>query len=294
MFAAIIGLIIYLYMRRRRIEKGVEAFYPAHGLMYERNPSPTVRATLTGANLVFCYRGTLRLSDGSKDVPFHWWVWYVKNMTTGHGGTQHQYLDFRVTVALDGAQLSVEFLRTAAEQVAKRQAFFWYNPRKLDSVVTMSDGTVLLQWRVRYENPEFYEHIYNWLSRNVRLKPKPREADFLSVHDFASYWTALSSEDRYHLGWLLQFALGTEYHAPDGIRDLHLAQCELKSIRLDARRLAHDGFRVAAIEKSSSLQEENAFDLRGPGGIHLQYLPAHKLFLDRRNRKAFQRAGNAA
>jgi hypothetical protein len=290
MFAAIIGLIVYLYMRRRRIEKGVEAFYPAHALIFDRNPSPAIRATFTGANLVFCYRGTLPLSDGSRDVPFHWWVWYVKSMATGQGG---QHLDFRVTISLDGTQLAPEFLRMATEHAAKRQAFFWYNPRKLDSVTTMPDGTVLLQWRVRYENPEFYEHIYNWVSQNVRLKPKPREVDFLRVDDFASYWTALSSEDRYHFGWLLQFALGTEYHAPDGIRDLHLAQCELKSIRLDAKRLADDGFRVAAFEKSASLQEQNAFDLRGPGGIHLQYLPAHKLFLDRRNRKAFQQAGNA-
>lgn len=159
--------IVALFVRRRKIEKALRAFYPKHGLTLASPVPAHLKAALGNANWQYL---TGRLPHG---LEFYWCEGYTSSTVTVNN-TPQTSLSPLLAVAFAPGTVSAEFIREA-QALATRPAqgfgqrlkyFFVRNMETPYRAEKLADGSFLLCWHVLWR-ADIYEAKIDWLRRNA-------------------------------------------------------------------------------------------------------------------------------
>ena len=177
LLAFLVSGIIYLFVRRKRIEKAMAAFYQEHSIYLTKNEPPNVRDNLKAADNLFCCQGNL-VAAGGVQIPFYWWEWYFKSNRYGGNGGSIQF-DCHLAVSFAPNTVSDDFMQKAVRFADKSNAGFWRKLKDFFNTDThhpyraekLADESFLICWHV-LKRRDILESKIKWLKNNVSLPIK--------------------------------------------------------------------------------------------------------------------------
>lgn len=157
LLAGIIGFIVYLFRRRRRLETGVDAFRVRRGLRGLGKLTPGWHQVL-GAGHWAGWSGVLATQAGP--VPYHWFEGF--QMVS-------RYMHPFVAVVLPASLVDARFL--ARVEQARRNVSWWREalfrePQAPLRAEPIAEDRFLLTWTV-CTNPQHYEMALRWVEETI-------------------------------------------------------------------------------------------------------------------------------
>lgn len=165
MFFFIILFIVYLFIRRKKIENELSKFYKQNQFYTVKEIPENLRQAINNKNLV-CLKSSI-VKD-HKPFEFYWLESFTTSTTYGNNGPQTS-LNCFLTIAFPPNTISEEFMQKAKsfkETEANVKDFFVLNTDKPQKVEKLDDGTFLMMWQV-LSKAEVYQKKLDWLEENL-------------------------------------------------------------------------------------------------------------------------------
>jgi len=165
LFIGIAVLIIFLYLRRKKMETGVSLFLKKYAICPTPNEPAIVREALD--NKWLCSVG--RLPNGAQ---FYWWQKFTSSISVVNN-VAHTTINCFLAISMppdsmiDGVMERLDILKNEGSAV---KDFFVLNTDKPYRAEMLADGSFLIAWQV-INSPDVFEKKIEWLIANVK-KPK--------------------------------------------------------------------------------------------------------------------------
>jgi hypothetical protein len=164
-FILIILFIIYLFIRRKRIEKGVAEFYKKNQFYSVKEIPSDILAAIDKGNWTYA-KSSLIIEH--KPFEFYW----LESFTTSQiwsGNNPQTTINCFLTIAFPPNTVSREFMEKAEslkETEARKIDFIALNTNKPYRVEKLIDGSFIICWQVLTRS-DVYQQKIDWLQANL-------------------------------------------------------------------------------------------------------------------------------
>lgn len=205
-----------LFLRRKKIEKGVDAFYKESGLEFMAGVPPAIVETLGEGNWTR-YRGHVTAAEG-KVVPFDWIISFTSSISVSNN-TAHTTLNYFLTVLFPPHTVDEKFKKLVKAQMdAPKTAkeFFALNTKRPVRAEELPGGSFLVVWP-SLDRADIYSERLAFLKANLTrteipgIPPAPPVAELWPV---TALYAKLSEQALEDARLLVSFAQEyyREYH----------------------------------------------------------------------------------
>ena len=157
--------IIFLFIRRKKIENELGVFYKNSQLFGVKEIPESIRETIGGGKW-FYFKGSLIVEH--KPFEFYW----LENLTSSImvvNNTSQTTVNYILAVVFPPNTVSQDFMNKAFEWKNSASAFkdfFILNVNNPYRVEKLSDGSFLIQWNV-LNRADVYQKKLDWLQANL-------------------------------------------------------------------------------------------------------------------------------
>lgn len=208
--------IVALFLRRNKIEKGVDAFYKGSGLEFVAGVPPAVIETLGEGNWTR-YRGQVTAADG-RMVTFDWIISFNSSISVSNN-TAHTTLNYFLTILFPPHSVDDKFktlVKTRKDAPKTVKEFFALNTKRPVRAEELPDGSFLIVWP-SLDRADIYSERLAFLKANLtrmfvpEAPPAPPVAELWPV---AALYAKLSDQALEDAKLLVSFAgeYYREYH----------------------------------------------------------------------------------
>lgn len=161
----IVLFIIFLFIRRKNIEKGVAEFYQKNQVFRVNEIPNSIKDAIGNGNWIYL-KSSLVIEH--KPFEFYWLESFTSSMTVVNNVPQTTINCF-LTIAFPPNTVNQEFMNKGfqlKENTTKITDFVVLNTDKPYRVEKLSDGSFIMMWQV-LNKAEVYQKKIDWLEANL-------------------------------------------------------------------------------------------------------------------------------
>jgi hypothetical protein len=161
----IVGVIVYLFIRRQKIEDGISEFYQKNQFYEVKEIPENIKTAIGKGNWVY-FKSSLVIDH----IPFEfYWLICSVSSTTWSGSALQTTVNYILNIAFPSSTISRE-LKKKALQLQKSESnaknFFIFNTDNPTKVEELKDGTLLITWNV-LNRADIFQKKMDWLEENL-------------------------------------------------------------------------------------------------------------------------------
>ncbi|MBX7169965.1 MAG: hypothetical protein K1X72_03335 [Pyrinomonadaceae bacterium] len=161
----ILLFIVLLFVRRKKIEKGVEEFYKKNQFFGVKELPESISQAIGNGNWIY-----LKSSLVVEHKPFEfYWLESSTTSTTFVNNSAQTTINCFLTIAFPPNTVSFEFMQKAEklkETEARKLDFFSLNTDKPYRVEKLNDGSFIISWQV-LNRADIFQKKIDWLQQNL-------------------------------------------------------------------------------------------------------------------------------